>query len=528
MNIMAKSGMVASQHYLATIAGVTILQRGGNAVDAAIATNAMLNVTYPAMCGLGGDAFWIIWDSSRRKLFALNGSGRAPYAATRDFFIRKGLTAIPEKGILPITVPGAVDSWNQALTRFGTMKLKEILSPAIRYAYDGFPISQKMAQWIKDQSPILENFPPAPDIYFTNGKFLQTGEILVQKALGKTLESIAEKGTDDFYKGKIGSKIATFAREKGGLLSKKDLEDHECDWVEPIATSYRDYAVYGFPPNSQGLTTLLELNIIEGFPLAKMKDDAEAVHLMVEAKKLAFADRDAYITDPEFMEVPLQKLLSKSYAAKRRSLIDAERTMGEVPHGRFNSGDTSYLCTVDKDGNAVSLIQSLFYHFGSGVMAGDTGVFLQNRGAYFSLNGEHPNSLEPHKRTMHTLSPLMILKKNNPYLVFGTMGGDGQPQTHLQVLTKIIDFDFSIQDAITAPRWLSGKFLGVKPNSALYVEDDMPSTVIDGLKKRGHDMRVVERGSDMMGHANGILINSKTGILSGAADPRSDGIALGY
>jgi len=539
---MATHGLVASPHYLATAAGLRILQQGGNAVDAAVATNAVLNVVYPHMCSPGGDAFWLIYLAAEGRLRGLNASGRAPYAATRAFFEERGLTSIPPRGLLPVTVPGVVDGWGVALETCGTMSLAQVLEPAISYAQDGFPVSARLSRWIEQNAEVLREYPTSARIFLREGRAPRQGEILRQEDLARSLQTIAKDGCTAFYRGPIATAIARFCAENGGLLSAQDLADHRSDWVEPISITYRGYTVYEFPPNAQGLAALLALNIVEGFDLSSLgHQSAEYLHLLIEAKKLAFADRDQYIADPDFVDIPVQELLSKEYAATRRALIDPRRAAQRVtagdpfgPHpnplpegeGVVRGGDTIYLCVVDGQGNAVSLIQSIYFAFGCGVVAGDTGIILHNRGAYFSLDPHHVNRLEPHKRPFHTLTPAMVFRDSRPYLVLGTMGGDGQPQTHLQLISNLVDFGLDVQEAIEAPRWLSGRFLLGDPIDMLNVEGRFPAKVLDQLAARGHHIKVLEDWAEVMGHAQAIMINRS--VLMGGADPRGDGAALGW
>ncbi len=526
--IMSKRGMVTSPHYLASLSGAKVLMGGGNAVDAAIATNATLGVVYPHMCGLGGDIFMLIFDAKSGKLRALNGSGRSPRRATIDFFLNHGMKTIPTRGILSVTVPGVVDGWCEALDRYGTISLTELLKPAISYAEGGFPITEKLSHRMEESLPILSSNPTTARTFLKDGRPFGPGEVLMQRNLAKSLRTIASGGRDEFYRGELGSAIAKFSQENGGLMDEEDLKRHHSDWVEPISTNYRGFDIYALPPNTQGIATLLELNIVEGFNLADLGlQTAECIHILVEAKKVAFADRDRYVSDPEFVPVDLRSLLSKDYADTRRNLINLHKaSQGSYPSGQ-SFGDTVYVAVVDGNGNAVSLIQSIYYAFGSGVVAGDTGIILHNRGAYFSLDSRHPNRLQPLKRTFHTLSPLMIFKEDSPVIVFGTSGADGQPQTHLQVLTNIIDFGMDIQQAIEAPRWLSGRRLIGEPLDTLRVEGRISESVLQALRAKGHKVEVVEDYSHQMGNAQGININQDTKVMVGGVDPRGDGIVVG-
>lgn len=527
--VRACNGMVASPHYLASAAGLDVLRRGGNAVDAAIATNAVLNVVYPDNCSPGGDLFMLLWDAAGHRLRALNGSGRSPALATIDRFAGLGLTEMPAGGPLTITVPGVVDAWTEALAAKGTMGLGELLQPAIGYAENGFPVSANLSQSISTSEGWLADSPEAVSMCFRGGKALQPGDVLAQPNLAMSLKRIAKGGREAFYRGELAAEIVQFVESRGGLLRLDDMAEHHSDWVEPISTDYRGYQVYEFPPNSQGLTALLELNIMEGFdPPAGGRFSPGWLHSMVEAKKLAFADRDRYISDPERVRIPLVELLSKSYATERRSLIEAEHAAQEYSPRKAGAGDTIYLCVVDCEGNAVSLIQSVYHAFGCGLVAGDTGIILQNRGAYFSLDPSHTNRIEPRKRTLHTLMPGMVFKQGEPWLVFGTMGGDGQPQTHLQVFSNILDYGMGVQEAIEAPRWLSGRLKLGPGENVLFIEDRLEPHLLEELSRRGHLVRPVDEWMSMMGHAHGIMIDQRTGVLEGGSDPRSDGLPLGW
>jgi len=501
---------------------------GGNAVDAAIATNAALNVVYPHMCGVGGDAFFLIYDAGSRRLVGLNASGRAPARAEIGFFKSRGLESIPARGILPVTVPGCVDGWFTVNQKYGSMSLRRLLEPAIRYARQGVPVTAKLSKRTSEALPALSSRPASAKTFLRDGRALREGDMLVQAELAKTLRLIAEKGRDVFYNGELTKAIVEFSQRQDGLLSEKDFNSHSSTWVEPISTTYRGYRVYEMPPNTQGLTVLIELNLVEGYDLASLGcRSAECIHLLVEAKKLAFADRNEYVSDPDFVKAPIESLISKSYAARRRRKIAQSRAAKEFPHGSV-AGDTIYLAVVDGEGNAVSLIQSIYYSFGSGMTVDGTGIVLHNRGAYFSLNPEHANRIEPRKRTMHTLIPAMMFRNNELFAVLGTSGADGQPQTQLQMITGIIDFGLDIQEAIEAPRWLSGKRVLEDPPDTLSVEQRIGAKVRSELAKKGHKVRVVDDFSEIMGTAQGITVDPETRVLSGWADPRGDGLALGW
>ena len=528
--VMGRKGMVASPHYLASSAGARILLSGGCAVDAAIAANAALGVVYPHMCGIGGDLFMLVYSGKEERLVGLNASGRSPARATRAFFAERGLRSIPLRGVLSVSVPGAVDGWSMAQQRFGTMSLEQLLSPAIEYAEAGFPVTPRLSRWIAECSPVLSQYEESRKTFLPNDSIPQAGQILKLSNYARSLKMIAEQGADAFYHGRLGESISRFCEAEGGLLRTEDLASHRSQWVEPIHTSYRGYEVYELPPNTQGLATLIELNLAENFELAQLAHNSSPyIHLLAEIKKLAFADRDAYITDPDFAEIPVRELLSKGYARKRSGGIDQGKA-NPAAHASYPvTGDTIYLCTADRWGNLVSLIQSLYFPFGSGVAVKDTGILLQNRGAYFSLREDHVNRLESMKRTMHTLIPAMAFREGRPVLVFGTMGGEGQPQTQLQVLCNFIDFGMNVQQAIKAPRWLMGpRSQGDPPY--LHLEGDIPQEVGEELEAKGHSVKWLEECSEFFGHAHAIAVvgEGEQRIYEGAADPRSDGCAIAW
>lgn len=528
--VMGRRGMVASPHYLASLAGARMLMAGGNAVDAAIAANAVLGVVYPHNCGIGGDLFMLIYSAKDGELIGLNASGRSPARAARDFFAQKGLSSIPLRGILSVTVPGAVDGWSLAQRRFGKMSLDQLLQPAIEYAEGGFPITARLHRWIGECAPVLSQHEESRQTFLPNDSIPQPGQILKFPHYANSLKMIATQGPEVFYHGALAESISRFCEAEGGLLRLEDLASHRSEWVAPIHTSYSGYEVYELPPNTQGLATLLELNLAENFNLGPLgHNSGEYIHLLAEIKKIAFADRDAYITDPEFSEIPVQELLSKDYAKRCALRIDRSKANPAVHATYPPGGDTIYLCAADASGNLVSLIQSLYFSFGSGVAVKDTGVLLQNRGSYFSLQGDHINRLEPVKRTMHTLIPAMAFRDGKPVLVFGTMGGEGQPQTQLQVLCNLIHFRMNLQQAINAPRWLMGpRHQGGPPE--LYLEGGISQEAGKGLEAKGHAVKWLEERSEFFGHAHAIAVvgEGEQRIYEGAADPRSDGCAIAW
>lgn len=525
---LAVEGMVATPHYLASVAGLRTLQAGGNAVDAAIAANAVLTVVYPHMCALGGDAFFLIWDPSESCLHALNGSGRAPAAASIEALAAAGHTTMPQRGALAVTVPGTVHAWETVLDRFGTFGLGDLLQPAIAYAERGFPVSPGLSRAIEQAKPLLEQQAAAARQFLPGGRVPAPGDILRQPDLAAALRLIAGRGADAFYAGAIGESIVAALRAHGGLMSMDDLAAHRSDWVEPLRTTYRGVELVELPPNTQGVTALQMANIMEGFDVPALGwGSAALIHRCVEAKKLAFADRDRYVTDPERADVPVNRLISKAYAAELRQRIDPERAWvegSEAPGG----GDTVYLCTVDRSGMAVSLIQSIFQGFGCGLVAEGTGIVLNNRGASFTLDPAAANRLEPRKRPLHTLIPAMLLRDGRPWVVMGTMGGHGQAQTHLQLLLNLVDFGMEPQAAVEAPRWVSGRGTPDDPPHVLYLEPGLGADTVTALRRLGHDARTSEPQSSLMGHAQMIEIDRERGILRGGADPRADGYALGW
>jgi gamma-glutamyltranspeptidase/glutathione hydrolase len=525
--VRTRHGMVASSQPLASEVGLEILKRGGNAVDAAIAMAAVLNVTEPMMTGIGGDMFALVYWSKTNELKGLNGSGRAPRALTLDHFKQKGLTRVPIEGMEPITIPGAFDGWVTLLEKFGTMKLADLLQPAIDIAEAGFPVMEKTAEDWGFEAEKLKRNPAAAANYLIDDRTPHAGEIFKQPNLARTLRVLARGGRDAFYKGEIAHDIVDYCKKNDGFLSLQDFAEHKSEWVEPISTDYRGYRVSEIPPNGQGLTALLTLNILEGFNLNALSADRAAYyHTLIEATKLAFADRNRYIADPDFAKVPVKELLSKDYAASRRKLIDPDKAIDEpVPGTILNDGDTTYFTVVDKDRNAVSFINSLFEAFGSGIVAGNTGIVLQDRGAGFVLDPNHPNCLQPGKRPFHTIIPAMVFKDDKLFMSFGVMGGAIQPQGHVQVLTNLIDLKMGIQQAIEAPRYR------YYDHDRVLLESEMGADVIKELRARGHN----RSGSPglgairgVMGGGQAIIIDPATGALIGASDSRKDGMALGY
>lgn len=538
---IAANGMVTSSNYLATQAGVDVLRKGGNAVDAAIAVASTMSVVYPQMNTIGGDNFWLIYNAKTGEVRALNASGRAGEKATISHYRSLGYDKIPSRGYLAAnTVPGAVSGWDAAYQYAAknmghSLPWKDLLQSAIGYAQNGMPVTPSLNYWATvnvDASDTtfrdLQRFPEFKRIFLKpNDTAYPVGSLLKQPDLAHTLTIIANKGANAFYKGEIAQRIVADLQAHDGMLTMKDFADHHADWVEPLHVNYRGYTAWNLPPNTQGMASLEILNILNNMDVkAQGEGTANYYHLMVEATKQSFADRDKYLTDPEFSPIPLKQLLSPEHGKEQAARIDMQ-------HAQVNikpldpKGDTVWFGVVDKDGNAVSLIQSIYHDFGSGIVAEGTGVLLQNRGSFFSLNPNDVNHLEPHKRTFHTLNPALLTRDGKPYLVYGTMGGEGQPQTQAAIVTRIVDFGMSPQDAIDAPRWLHGRTWGASSND-LKIEGRVDPAVIETLKERGHPIKVVDGYTDTMGHAGAILIDQQTGMKYGATDPRGDGQAAGY
>ncbi len=517
--VLARNGMICTSQPLATAAGLRVLQEGGNAVDAAIAAAAVLTVVEPMMTSAGGDVFAIVYWNKKGELAGLNASGRSPYGMTLEYLKKKGYTSMPQEGVDAITVPGAVDGWFSMIEKYGTLKMDRILAPAIEYADHGFPVSEIISNQWDEQAAKLARDPWAAKTYLPNGKPPGHGEIAYNKNLAATYRQIAAGGRNSFYEGSIGARIVEAIQAKGGVLSAKDLADHKAEWVKPISVNYKGYDFYELPPNGQGLVALEMLNILEGYDLKSWgHNSADYLHHLIEAKKLAFADRDFYITDPDFARIPLNRLLSKDYAAERRKLISPSHARPQFPPGASEQSDTVYLTVVDKDHNAVSFINSIFSEFGSGIVAGDTGICLQNRGASFKLDTASWNRIEPHKRPMHTLIPAMVLRNGKPFFSFGVMGGDNQPQGHVQVFLNLVEFGMNVQEAGEAPRFRH-------TGSQVGLESGIGADVRRLLTLMGHRIVVM---NDSYGGFQGILIDPVTGVLMGGSDPRKDGCAMGW
>lgn len=533
--VFARNGLIATSQPLASAAGLQVLQEGGNAIDAAVTAAAVLAVVEPTMNGIGGDLFAIVYDARTARLHALNASGRSGYAATPEAIESRGLDRVPFQGALSVSVPGVVDGWSELLSRHGTITLARALAPAIRYARDGFAVSEIIAGQWKEAEPVLAQDPAAATTFLLGGRAPETAQIFANPRLAVSLEQMASGGRDAFYRGRIAAAIAEDLGRRRGLLDLRDLDEHRSDWVDPITTTYRGLDVYEMPPNTQGIAALEMLNILEGYDLKALGHNSAAyLHLLVEAKRIAFADRAAYVADLGSVPTPVMRtLLSKEYAASRRKEIDPARTARSYQPAKIDGraptaanievdghdlGDTIYLTAADGKGNVVSLIQSLFATFGAGIVAGETGIALHNRGSLFTLQGGHPNRLAPHKRPFHTLVPAMVLKAGKPWFSFGVMGGDMQPQGHVQVLVNLVDFGMNVQEAGEAPRFRHSE-------SGLAVESAISPEARSGLDQRGH-LLITSIGA--FGGFQGILIDPATRVLMGGSDPRKDGLAIGY
>ena len=535
--------MVTTPHYLASQAGVSVLKNGGNAIDAAIAAASTLSVVYPHMAALGGDNYWLIYNAKEKELRGLNASGRAGRRATIDFYASKQFHRIPFRGYHAAnTVPGTVSGWGEAY-RYSKVALhtklswKDLFADAIRYARTGFPVTASLANWLKTSVNTtnpefdgLQRFAGFRQTFLkTDGSPYRSGEILRQHDLLSTFVRLIEQGPEDFYRGEIARQIVTDLESNDGMLTMDDFAHHYPDWVRPISVPYRDTVAFNLPPNSQGIASLSILNILNQFEVAKIPEgSADYYHLLIEATKEAFRDRDRYWSDPAFLDLPFPEMLSLAHARAQAERIRSSRDLPGTDLKPLDSkGDTVWLGVVDKIGNAVSLIQSIYHDFGSAVVPAGTGVLLHNRGSFFSLEPSHVNRLEPGKRTAHTLNPAMLFKGRTPLLVYGTMGGEGQPQTQAAMVTRIVDHRLSPQDAIEAPRCLFGRTWGAEANN-VRLERRVPQEVVESLRRRGHVVEIVESYAHAMGHAGAILIMPENQLLFGANDPRSDGIALGY
>ena len=526
--VIAENGMAATSHPLATQTAIDILQQGGNAIDAAIAANAVLGLVEPTGCGIGGDLFAIVWDAETQQLYGLNSSGPSPQAMTIDFVKDQGLEKIPAYGPLPVTVPGAVAGWTALHNKFGRKNFKSLFSSAISYAENGFPVTELIAYYLDGSSKRFKDYPNFADVWMKNGATPKKGEVFKNPALANTYRQIASTYGEAFYKGDIAENMATFIQEQGGLLSLEDLANFIPEWIDPVSTNYRGYDVWELPPNGQGIAALQILNILENFDIQSMElDSAEYVHLFTEAKKLAFEDRAYYYADPNFADIPTSTLISKSYAQERLKLIDPKQAKDSYNAGLEN-GDTIYLTVADKDGNMVSLIQSNYRGMGSGMVPKNAGFMLQDRGEMFSLDPDHKNSLVGGKRPFHTIIPAFITKNDEPFISFGLMGGAMQPQGHAQIVINLIDFGMNLQEAGDAPRIRhagSSQPTGeiMLDGGYISLENGFSQSTRDQLLKMGHKLQY-DKGS--FGGYQAIML--KDGVYFGASESRKDGQASGY
>ncbi|MDA2931130.1 gamma-glutamyltransferase [Acidobacteria bacterium AH-259-O06] len=531
--VIAQNGMAATSHPLATQIAMDILQDGGNAVDAAIAANAALGLMEPTGCGIGGDLFAIVWIDREQKLYGLNASGRSPYALTLQEFKKRSLGEIPRVGPLPVSVPGCVDGWFELHKKFGKLPIKKVLEPAIRYARRGFPLTQVISHSWSGGSTTLKDQPNFASTFMPGGKAPSEGGIFRNPDLANTLEKIAQGGRDVFYKGEIARSIDEFCKRVGCFLRYRDLAEHTSTWVEPVSTNYRGYDVWELPPNGQGIAVLQMLNILEAFDLRSMgHNSADYLHHLVEVKKIAFEDRAKFYADPDFNRIPMAELISKQYAEKRRKLLNPERASDQIPAGdpKLARGDTIYLTVADREHNMISLIQSNFIGFGSGLVPDSLGFVLQNRGALFNLEEGHFNTYAPHKRPFHTIIPAFVTRAGKPFLSFGVMGGDMQPQGHVQILCNIIDFEMNLQEAGDAPRFYhlgSSSPTGsvMSDGGELALESGIAIEALESLVEKGHRLRFVV---GLFGGYQAILYDANNKVYRGASESRKDGMAAGY
>ncbi|HSI68394.1 MAG TPA: gamma-glutamyltransferase [Planococcus sp. (in: firmicutes)] len=527
-------GAVASPNYLATQAGQEVIKQGGHAIDAAITMNTVLCVVYPHMAGLGGDLFSLIWDKDSGAVEAINGSGKSGQNVTSEFYLSKGYDEIPQRGPLAAnTVPGTVHAWWEMHQKYGKVEWTELFTRAIHYAENGFPISNKFSDFLAEKQDVLQMHEETKSIFLKDDYLAKEGDLFKQPDLANSLKLIAEKGPSVFYEGELADKIIAGLEKHGGLLTKEDLESHQTEWQEPLQSTYRGYDVFQVRPNTQGLASLIILNILEEFDLNEIGDNTpDYYHLMAEATKLAFLYRDEWVTDENDMKRKPEELIAKELGKELAGKIRFDQLTPELERKKDlpifqTSRDTTYMCAVDNDGNTCSLIQSVYHEFGSGFIAEGTGFILQNRGSFFSLDENHPNCLKPGKKTFHTIIPAMMLKDGKPFMLYGSMGGEGQPQTQAAIATRVIDFGYNIQQAIEAPRWLHGKTWGAD-SETFKLEGRISDSITDELAKRG---QLVERLGDWtgtMGHAQGIVFDHEKGTLSAGADPRGDGLGLSW
>ena len=525
--VTTKYGIVATSQPLAAAAGVQILERGGNAIDAAIAANAAMGLMEPTSNGIGGDLFAIIYIAETGELIGLNSSGWAPTGMTVDFLASKGINEMPRRGIYSVTVPGAVAGWDALRSRFGTMPFSEILAPVIFYAENGFPVSEVIAGMWENSQEMLASHPNSMKTFLIDGRAPKNGEVFKNPDLAASLRRIAEKGRDGYYQGPTAEAILAISKEEGGLFTAEDLSEFEPEWVTPIQTTYRGWTVSEIGPNTQGIAALMMLNLMEQYPLGEYGfHSTEALHVMIEAKKLAYADMLHYVGDPRFSAIPVPSMLSKEHAAERARLIDPAHALCAVPHSEFRTvtelsgGDTIYMSAIDKDGNIVSLIQSNYSGFGSGLVPSGVGFMLHNRGALFTLERNRPNTLEPRKRPLHTIIPA-FMEKGDVRIGFGIMGGWNQAQAHAQFVANIADYGMNIQEALEAGRFTKGSFEGCD----VELEALIPEEVRNALAERGHEVEVVPQRTGTFGKGQAVQSNGE-GVHFGASEPRADGAAI--
>ena len=531
--VIARHGMAATSQPLATQIALDILKNGGSAVDAAIAANAALGLMEPTGCGIGGDLVAIVWDAEQGELTGLTASGRSPRSLTLQHFRDLGMSRIPYLGPLTVSVPGAVDGWYELHDRYGRLPMTELLAPAIRYAEEGFPVTEFIAHLWQQNIESRKEYPGVQEVFMPGGEAPRTGDVFRNPALANTYRLIAEGGRDAFYRGEIASQIDAYMAEQGGYLTADDLAAHTSEWVSPVSANYRGYDVYELPPNGQGIVALQMLNILEGFDIRSMGfGSREYLHTLIEAKKLAYEDRAKYYADPDFYNFPADRLLSDGYAEERRSLIDPGKAAQTYPAGDavLENGDTIYLTVADSDGNIVSLIQSNYGDLGSGMTPAELGFQLQNRGQLFSLEEGHANVYEPGKRPFHTIIPAFVLKDGKPWLSFGVMGGSMQPQAHAQIIVNLVDFDMNLQEAGDAPRMRhSGSSQPtdqvMTDGGTVYLESGIPAAVREELRAMGHD---ISDGRASMGGYQAIMRDDVRGVYFGASESRKDGQAAGY
>jgi gamma-glutamyltranspeptidase/glutathione hydrolase len=531
--VIARNGIACTSQPLATQTAIEILRKGGNAVDAAIAANAVLGLVEPTGSGIGGDLFAIVWNAKEKKLYGLNASGRSPKSLTLEYFRKNKIDKISPYGPLPVTVPGCVDGWFELHRKFGRMDMKDILSPAIQYAREGFPVTELISYSWQRSANVLEKYPGFREIFMPNGHTPKKGEIFHNPYLAKTLDKIARDGRDAFYKGDIARQIAAYMKDNGGFLSYQDLAEHKSQWVEPVSTDYRGVTVWELPPNCQGIATLQILNILEGFDLRKAGFGSVGhIHYFLEAKKLVYEDIAKYYSDPDFNKIPVKQLISKEYANKRRKEIDPNKAADSFRPGSFQKEgkDTIYLTVADKQGNMVSLIQSNYRGMGSGMTPGKLGFVLQDRGELFSLNEGDFDCYAPGKRPFHTIIPAFITKEGSPFMSFGVMGGEMQPQGQVQIIINMIDFGMNLQEAGDAPRIMhesSSQPTGEKmtDGGTVFLEKGFDEKVIEQLKNKGHRIGQIKGG---FGGYQAIMKDDANGIYYGASESRSDGQAAGY